>query len=341
MKAIVKFGNRPEDIEYKDVPDPKPEFGKVLIRMKNTAICYTDISIVNGKYKGRKPLPIPMIPGHEGAGIVEESFSGSLFRAGDRVSFEPVSGCRICNNCLTGNVNMCTNWDHIGITCDGTFAEYVVVPERSIHKLPDEVEFVEAAALEPIGLAARSIEYVKPVLGDVAAVVGPGAIGLLHVQALKASGCRVIVIGIDKDAFKFQVAEKLGADLIVNISKENASEAVAEYTHGLGVDIAIETASSPLALNTVFDVIGAKGRVALFGLYPEANIRILDIVRKGVSIYGDAGILGRHFSKAVKWLQNGYVRAKPITTGVYPLQDGVQVIQKQESGETIKTIFEM
>ena len=342
MKAIVKYGPEREDMACKDVPMPRPSYEKVLVKLKSAAICHTDVMIVNNEYKGRKPVPLPMVLGHEGAGIIAETTSeSSAFKKGDRVSFEPLSGCRICNNCKNGNCNLCTDWAHVGITCDGVFAEYVTIPERSLHKLPDEVSFSEAALLEPIGLTARSIENVKPALGDTAAVIGPGPIGLLHVQALKASGCKVIVIGLDQDKFRLETAKTLGADHIINASKVNPAEAVNEYTDRLGLDIVIETASSPKALGTAFEIVGSKGRISAFGLYPEATVKFLDILRKGVTIYGDVGMLGRHFEKGIKWLKNRDIAAEPLITHRYRLEEGVEAFKTLKNPDVIKVIFEM
>ena len=116
------------------------------------------MSIVKGEYKGRKPVPIPVILGHEASGIV--SAIGNNVRSvapGDRVAFEPMNGCGQCENCKRGFKNMCTDWSHVGITCDGTFAEFVAVPEILVHKLGTAISFADAAVLEPLSLVARSI----------------------------------------------------------------------------------------------------------------------------------------------------------------------------------------
>ncbi len=187
MKAIIKNAEEAGSLEVREVDAPKPRKNKVLVQIKATAICGTDISILYNKYKGWKPVPIPIILGHEGAGIVadigKEVNSSAI---GDRVGLEPLRGCGQCIDCRSGNKNMCHNWEHLGITCDGTFAEYVLVPENSVHKLPKNVSFLNASCLEPIGLTARSLEHVRPILGDTAAIIGPGKIGLFHLQALKS-----------------------------------------------------------------------------------------------------------------------------------------------------------
>lgn len=342
MKAIVKFGPNAGDVKYTDMPMPKPEQGRALIKVKNAGICHTDITIINNEYKGRKPVPIPIILGHEGAGIIEELYStNSCFKKGDRVAFEPLSGCSSCLNCKSGNYNMCTDWDHIGITYNGTFAEYIAIPETSIHKLPDEVSLSEAAVLEPLALTVRSLENIRPVLGDVAAIVGPGPIGLLHVQALKASGCRVIVIGLNQDEYRLKLASLIGADHVINASLTDPVSGVYDYTNGRGADIVIETASSPAALKTAFDLIGVKGRLSSFGLYPEVTIKYLDILRKGITVYGDVAMVSRHFAKAINWLKNKHVSTGHIISETVTLEDGIKAFEKMKLGNVSKIIIEM
>jgi len=127
MKAIVKVREEAGAMEVKEIPMPKPGRGEVLVRMKGAGICYSDVMILNNKYKGRVPVPIPMIMGHEGAGMVAELGQGvEHVSAGDKVGLNPLWGCGQCVNCLNGYPNMCMTWRHLGITCDGTFAEYRV-----------------------------------------------------------------------------------------------------------------------------------------------------------------------------------------------------------------------
>ena len=148
---------------------------------------------------------------------------------------------------------MCSDWEHVGSLATAHLPS-IVVPAEGAHKLPTGI-FEDAAFLEPISLTVRSLEHVKPMVGDSAAIIGPGSIGLFHLQALKAAGCTpIIIIGLEKDKQRFEVAKKLGADHIVTIGKEDPVEAVMDLTEGRGVDIVIETANSPAALSTAIDI---------------------------------------------------------------------------------------
>jgi len=342
MKAIVKYGEKPGTIALKEMPKPKPQRSEVLVRIKATGICHTDISIVNGKYKGRKPVPVPLILGHEGAGIVAEIGEDvKNVSLGDRVVLEALSGCGKCYNCLNGNKNLCADWEHIGITRDGTFAEYIVAPAELAHKLPEVVSFADAACLEPMSLAARTLEYVKPMVGDTAAIIGPGTIGMFHLQALKAAGAKVIIIGIDQDEKRFEIARKLGADHIINSSREDAVKTIREVTGDLGAEIVVETASSPRTVRLAIDIAATRGRIALFGLYPEATVSPLTILRSGLSIYGDVGALPRHLLRAIRWVEQKKVVAEPLIQRRFKLEEVNEAFESLREGETVKAAFEL
>jgi len=267
MKALVKYSETEGAYELREIEVPKPGAGEVLIQMKATAICGTDIQLLSGKYIGKKPVPIPIIPGHEGTGIIEDVGKDvNCFKIGDRVVFEPLKGCGHCLDCKLGNKNMCYDWEHLGLTCDGTFAEYIVVSQDSVHLLPENVSFQNASCLEPIGLTVRSLEHLNPVLGERAVIIGPGKIGLFHLQALKASGVtEIFVIGLDRDKKRFEIAEKLGASIIINGSTEDPIKKVMDLTKGRGVDLVIETAHSPKCFSMAINLTAARGRISTLG----------------------------------------------------------------------------
>ncbi|MBN2552535.1 MAG: alcohol dehydrogenase catalytic domain-containing protein [Spirochaetales bacterium] len=342
MKAIIKTDEKPGSFAVREVPVPKPNPGEVLVQIKATGLCYTDMSILEGTYKGRKPVPIPMIMGHEAAGLIAE-VGGQVdtLEVGQRVGFEALGGCGKCYNCRTGNKNMCTDWNHIGITYDGTFAEYMVISADLVHALPDNVQFADAALLEPLSLVVRSIEHVQPGIGESAVIVGPGTVGLLHLQALAAAGAsRLIVVGLDVDKIRFGIAEKLGATDIVNASTQDPVEAVRDITAGRGADIVIETASSPRVWDFLLDMAAARGRISCFGLYPESNFKPLVLIRSGVTLYGDVAFLQRHFIRSIQWLASGKVSGQALVTKRFTLEQAPEAFEAFKHKETVKCLFE-
>jgi threonine dehydrogenase-like Zn-dependent dehydrogenase len=243
---------------------------------------------------------------------------------------------------MNGYPNMCMQWRHLGITCDGTFAEYRAVPAFVACKLPDSVSPIDAAFLEPISLVVRTFEHVRPVLGDSVAIIGPGSIGLFHLQAFRSAGAAtIIVIGLDQDAKRLEIAKQLGADHIVNGSREDVAGRVRELTNGLGVDIVVETANHPSTVPLAVNLAAARGRVHLFGLYPEATMSPLTLLRAGVTMAGDVATLPRYFLRALRWVEHGKVLAQPMVSRRFHLDEAKEAFEAFRQGETVKVLFEM
>ena len=236
MKAIIKATSEAGSLQVADMPAPEPAPGQILVQIKASGICYSDVSVLNNTYKGRRPVPIPLIMGHEGAGVVAELGSGvSGHRIGDRVALDPLSGCGECLQCKNGFKNMCTNWEHLGLTCHGTFAEYLALPANLVHKMPDNMDFADAAFLEPLSLVVRSLEKAKLMVGETVAILGPGSLGMFHLQAFKAAGAsKIFMIGLEQDRGRFEIARDLGADHIINLNEQDPVETILSHTNGHG-----------------------------------------------------------------------------------------------------------
>jgi threonine dehydrogenase-like Zn-dependent dehydrogenase len=258
------------------------------------------------------------------------------------VGLNPLWGCGQCEPCVNGQPNMCLSWRHLGITCDGTFAEYRAVPAFTAYKLPDSISMIDAAFLEPITLAVRTLEHVKPMLGDTVAIIGPGSIGLFHLQAFKSAGAaKTIVIGLDQDAKRFEIAKKLGADYIVNGSKEDVVKRVKELTNGLGCDIVVETANHPSTVGQSIDLATAYGKVMLFGLYPEAMISPLNLMRSGLTVYGDVAVTPKWYKRAIRWVEHKKVTAEPMVSSRFGLDQAKEAFEAFHAGDSVKVAFEM
>lgn len=343
MKAIVKCNGEAGAVEVRELPIPEPKCGEVLVKMGASGICYSDVMIYKGLYKGRAPLPFPLIMGHEGAGVVAELGNGvTNLKVGDKVSMNPIWGCGQCGNCLDGSPNHCASWVHLGITRDGTFAEYLTVPAFTAFKVSDSVSMTDAACVEPINLAVRTFEYLKPQLAETVAIIGPGAIGLFHVQAFKAAGAaKLIVVGLDQDAKRFEMAKQLGADHIVNGSKVDVVATVKELTGGLGCDIVVETASHPSTVGLAINLAAAGGRVMLFGLYPEATISPLSMVRSGIQVWGETASIPRWFRRGIRWVEYKKVTGEPIVSRPFRLDEVNEAFEAFKAGEAAKVLFVM
>jgi threonine dehydrogenase-like Zn-dependent dehydrogenase len=343
MKAIIKATQEAGSLQVADMPKPELGSGQVLVRIKAATLCYSDVSILNNKYVGRKLVPIPLIMGHEGAGVIEElGEEAKGLQVGDHVALEPISGCGHCSQCQNGFQNMCMAWDHIGITEHGVFAEYIVVSANKAHRIADNLDFAEAACCEPLGLVVRSLEQSKPMVGDTVAILGPGSLGLMHLLAYKAAGAsKVIVIGLDHDRERFEIARNLGADCIVNLSKQDGVEAVMECTNGMGADIVVETASSAKATEMTVSLAASRGRVVLFGLYPSSNISPLQITRKGLTIYGDVAQVTRQYLRAISWMESGKVSVRELVKNRFNLDQASEAFEAAAKGNVPKVVFQL
>jgi len=200
MKALVLAQyNR---LEIQELPDPRPAEGEVLVQVSACGICGSDVHGMDGSTGRRIP---PIVMGHEAAGVVVELGPGaSGLAAGDRVTFDSTVWCGQCTYCRQGAINLCDRRQVLGVSCPefrrpGAFAQLVAVPQHIVYRLPEGLSFEQAAMTEPLSVAVHAVNLARIELGDSAAVIGAGMIGLLAVQALRAAGCaRIIAVDLDR-----------------------------------------------------------------------------------------------------------------------------------------------
>jgi len=265
MKAIVYAG--PSRLSVEDIPVPEPKPGQVLVRLKSAGICGSDVNYIKGEFQYSK---IPIIPGHEGAGVVEIAEDSSELREGDRVVINYVSSCGECEYCKIGRDNLCNNVELIGFDRDGTWAEYIIVPEKSLIKLPDNISF-EEGAISGCALVtpfhAIKISRLSP--GESVAIIGLGGVGINAVPIARMMGASKI-IGVDIHSPKLEVARKYGADLVVNPLETDPVEVVKEETGG--VDVSFEFVGSINTILQALKITKKGGRVVLVGLIRSSLI---------------------------------------------------------------------
>src|SRR5947209_1093911 len=219
MKAVVKTAPGVGNIDVLDIPEPETPAGHVKIAVRAAGICGTDLHIYYDEFRSRPPVVL----GHEISGEVVEVGEGvERIRVGERVTTETYfSTCGSCRFCRTGRINLCPDRRSIGSAVNGGFTSYLVVPERNVHRLPDDVSFLGGALTEPLACVVHgALELPRLVPGDVAVVAGPGAIGLLTLQAVKAAGATTIVLGTDTDEHRLRMARELGADFTFNVQRD-------------------------------------------------------------------------------------------------------------------------
>ena len=339
MKAIIKSGRKP-GVECVDIPRPIPKADEVLIQVKATAICGTDIHYWKWNdsaeaFANQYNVKFPFVLGHECAGIVTEvgpEVTG--IEAGDHVAFETHIYCGHCYQCRTGNAHNCRNLAIYGTSCDGCFAEFATAPASVCFKLPETVGFEEGARYEPGGVAMHAVQRSDVQPSDTVLVFGCGAIGQMVTQIMMASGAGR-VIAVDIDDYKVGMARAYGA-IGVNSAKEDLGEVVKRYTADRGgVDVIVEVTGAPSVYETLFDYLRPEGHVVTVA-HPGRPIPIN--ITKSINTKGATlrGVFGRRIWDT--WyalsglVENQKIDLNKVITHRFPLSQCTEAFEQTGKG---------
>jgi len=340
MKAVVKTAPGVGNVEVRDVAEPSPPPGHVLIAVRAAGICGTDIHIYRDEFRSRPPV----VMGHEVAGDVAAVGAGvERVRVGDRVTTETYySTCGVCRYCREGRINLCPQRLSIGSAVDGGFTSLLVVPARNVHRLPDSVGYLAGALTEPLACVVHgALEQTRLVARDVAVIAGPGAIGLLTLQAVKAAGARVIVLGTRGDERRLRLAGDLGADAVYNVEEGGYKDAIGELTDGAGADIVYECSGAGPAAVMLLDLVRRGGHYAQIGLFGKPVAWDLDqICYKELVVTGSNASVPSAWRRALRLLADGLVRTEPLVSGVYPLTEWRAAFDEFEQRGGVKTVLQ-
>jgi 2-desacetyl-2-hydroxyethyl bacteriochlorophyllide A dehydrogenase len=341
MRAVIKTAPGVGNLDILETSAPVPGPGEALVRIGPSGLCGTDLLLYDGVYRGRKrPVPFPLIVGHEASGEVVELGPGTKWPAlGTRVGIESVSGCGHCHHCLRGHYNLCQDWHHIGLTRPGALAEFIVVPAMSLLPLPDDVTLESAAFLEPLATAVYTMERVKPAAGTSAAIVGPGPLGFLHLQVLQGAGVTPIVMyGQRGDESRLELARSLGALAFVG-DRQTIDAHAADLTNGIGFDLSIEAGGSSSAIQTALDIVAGGGALVSLGILRPTEIDVLQVMRKDLTWIGVVAAVRRHFAHAIRLIQTGTIRPQDLITHRLPLGDALAGFRVFRDREAVKVMF--
>jgi threonine 3-dehydrogenase len=268
VKALLKSGPHP-GLELVDRPEPEPGHAEVLIKVRTTGICGTDLHIQAWDGWAQGALATPLVPGHEFYGeVVEVGADVRDVKPGDKVSGEGHIVCGTCRNCRAGRRQMCIRTVSVGVQRDGAFAEYVVLPETNVWVHHDPGITPELGAIfDPFGNAVHTA-LSFPVVGEDVLITGAGPIGLMAVAVVRHAGARRIAI-TDVSAARLELAVKMGADLAVDVSRNRLAQAQAQLRMAEGFDIGLEMSGRATALREMIDNMTHGGRIALLGLPSE------------------------------------------------------------------------
>ncbi|MBS7605933.1 MAG: NAD(P)-dependent alcohol dehydrogenase [Candidatus Bathyarchaeia archaeon] len=288
MKAAVLHA--PRKLIFEERPEPAISSGdEVLIEIKNVGICHSDVHYyVHGRI-GDFIVKEPIILGHECSGVViEKGKDVSNVDIGDKVIIEPASPCRKCPNCKTGRYNICENLRFMGTPpTDGAFREYVVWPSDFVYKMPEDMNFEEAALIEPFSVALYSVKRAGLSPGSRVAILGAGTIGLMTLLATRECGASEIFI-TDIVDYKLKLAEKFGATAAINSKKEDPVKSIKYLTDGRGVDVVFEAVGIDTTFNQALKLVKVGGKVVVIGLgFKElSTVPVIDIPTKELDIIG-------------------------------------------------------
>ena len=343
MKAGVKFDQGPGHFGIQDIPTPSIGDYDVLVEIKQSAVCGADGLLYDWTYKGRFPVETPRVLGHEGSGIVAETGKNvKNVKPGDRVTVESIIGCGSCYYCQRGLSNLCPQWDHVGITMDGTFAKYLKVVAHAVHVLPENVSFAAGALVEPLSITVNTFDNIKVCLGDTVAIIGPGVQGLIHTQAARAVGAsKVIVAGLEQDKQRLEMAKQFGADEIIVSDRENAVEKIMDLTQGIGADVVIEVGGTPEAFKIAFDSVRGRGQIASLGYSLHGELEPIRLARQEIRFTGVIGSVRKHYSQALQWLESGKVDMEALVSHRLSLDEAEKGIGLMKDRTATKVLLEI
>lgn len=342
MLALVKTKYGPGHMELREVPIPQIKPDEVLIQVNACGICGSDLKIQDDQH----PYTPPVVVGHEFSGeIVEVGSSVETWAPGDRVvSEQHTRACGRCRQCLTGNAFACTSKRAPGYFVDGAFAEFIKIPAWLLHRIPENINYIEAAFSEPSAVAVHGMlerTRIKP--EEVVLVLGCGPIGLVAAQMAQAAGAAAVVItGIERDEkARLPKARELGIDYVVNVEKSDLAALVEDLTQGEGADVVVELSGASSAINQAFQLARRLGRVGIIGQpsrdevtipYRQALFRALTVVFSYSSKFTS-------WERALSLFERGAIQPANYISHVLPLREWERGFELARSGEAVKVVL--
>ncbi|AWL10553.1 L-threonine 3-dehydrogenase [Saliniradius amylolyticus] len=321
--------------------EPKPEMGHndLLIKIRKTAICGTDMHIYNWDEWSQKTIPVPMVVGHEYVGeVVDMGQEVRGFEIGDRVSGEGHITCGHCRNCRAGRRHLCRNTYGVGVNRSGAFAEYLVIPAFNAFKIPDNISDELASIFDPFGNAVHTALSFD-LVGEDVLITGAGPIGIMAAAVARHVGARHVVI-TDINDYRLDLARQMGATRAVNVSTESLDDVMEELGMSEGFDVGLEMSGVPMAFRDMLDKMNHGGKVAMLGIPSEDTaIDWNQVIFKGLVI---KGIYGREmfetWYKMASLIQGG-LDLSPVITHQFKVDDFQQGFDVMNSGQSGKVIL--
>ncbi len=339
MRALVKAEKKPGLwMQEVAVPDLGPN--DVLIKVRKSAICGTDIHIYNWDEWSQKTIPVPMAIGHEFMGEVAKLGSAVTgFKVGERVSGEGHLTCGHCRNCRAGKRHLCRNTVGIGVHRAGSFAEFVAIPAVNVFRIPDSIPDEIASFFDPLGNAVHTALSFD-LVGEDVLITGAGPIGVMAAAICKHVGARHVVV-TDVNDYRLDLAKKLGATRAINVKTTSIDDTMKQLGMSEGFDVGLEMSGNGEALRSMLKAMNHGGRVAILGIPPsDVSIDWNQVIFKGLVL---KGVYGREmfetWYKMTAMLQSG-LDISPVVTHRFPIADFQQAFETMRTGASGKVVLD-
>lgn len=337
MRAAVLEDEQSVSVENRERPTPDAD--EVLVRVSACGVCMTDVHMYHESF----PIDYPLVPGHECAGeIAAVGDTVTDVAAGDRVAVNPSIPCGECERCVSGHENLCENFTSVGGAADriidGAFAEYLAVPAAFVEQIGEVLSYREAAFAEPLACCVHAVDRVDLTTGDTVVVIGAGPIGLLLVQAFRASGAGTVVVSEPVDERR-ALASDVGADLVVDPLEADLSAALDDAVDR--VDVAVEAVGLPQTIETAQSLTSDGGTTLVFGVPPQdATVEVdpFDIFYDELQLLGTYSLTPDAFSRAVTFLRRGRIDADALVTDEYGLGGLPDAFEEMDNQVGLKKI---
>jgi alcohol dehydrogenase/L-iditol 2-dehydrogenase len=342
MVGLVQYALEPEAVELRQLDVPEIGEEEVLLEVGGVSVCGSDVHQYHNTHSW--PVRVPIVLGHEFCGrVARVGRQVRGFKEGDRVVSETAASiCGGCFYCRTGEYNLCPERKGFGYGVDGAMAQFVRVPARCLHYIPDSLPFDRAAVTEPCCVAYNAVavkSHIRP--GDTVVVLGPGPIGLLSAEMSRIAGAgALIVAGMPQDSLRLEVARALGATHAVDCGQTNLAEVLREIGDGLGADLVVDSTGSSAALKQALDVVRPGGQVTKVGWGPQPLDFSLDaLVQKAVTLQGSFSHTFKNWEKVVAMLAADRINLASIISRVAPLDEWRDCFDGMSNGEYVKTVL--
>ena len=342
MTGVVNYAQKPLSVEMRDIPVPAIGEEDVLLAVQAVGVCGSDLHQYYGKQSWK--VNYPVVLGHEFAGTIAQAGSRVQgFREGDRVVSETAAVLDVRSPFFrAGEYNLDPNRLGFGYGVSGAMTQFVRVPERCLHRLPDTLPFEKAALTEPCCVAYNAAcvnSHIRP--GDSVVVIGPGPIGLLCALMAKLSGADpLIVVGVPADVHRLAAAKQIGATHTLGASGEDVAAQIKSVGDGYGVDVVLDAAGVSATLQLALEMVRPGGQVTKVGWGPQPYGASLDpLVQKGITLQGSYSHNWPMWEKVIAMLASGQINLDPILNRVSPLGEWQESFEAMHRGELVKAVL--